>query len=481
MFPQHHFNFSRLAALLGVIVLAFPLTAFCMMAGRADFVVGKVEAIAADGTRRTLVKGSEINVGETINTNVGARAQIRFNDGGFISLQPNSLFRVDEFNYQSKADGTEKGFFSLLKGGLRAITGAIGRVNRDTYRVTTPVATIGIRGTGYNAMLSDGLFVNVGEGAISLANNAGLLIVSAGGAAFVANINTPPAPTTEQPQTPPASLNHILYPITNDPTFIAGDVRDASGRPSILSGLGMATGSGYTMDYAYMQCGDGCFGSGSGGLTDVTAHFNGLSQLQQYETTTEGGALGTATVSFAATDGVIGWGRWDGNTEVSPVNGGSPPHPLTNGTFHYVIGIPTATMPTAGTATYNLIGYTTPTATDGTTGWNVSGTLMANFSITTSTSVNLTVENPSLTIPVSYTLNGVLTGTGTTFTTGASPIAVGGGCTTCTASIDGFYAGADASRAGLTYAISDPSTNRNVQGATAFASTGISTTPALSQ
>lgn len=228
MIPQQNFMLSRKAVWLAILASAFPATGYCVVAARADFVIGKVEAIAADGSRHALAKGSAIHIGETINTAEGARAQVRFADGGFISLQPNSLFRVDEFSYQNKTDGTEKGFFSLLKGGLRAITGAIGHVNHNTYRVNTPVATIGIRGTGYNAVLNDGLFVNVGEGAISLTNNTGALVVTAGGAAFVANVDTPPTLTSEQPQIPPARLQPpggLQLPAD----YIAGEQRDAAG------------------------------------------------------------------------------------------------------------------------------------------------------------------------------------------------------------------------------------------------------------
>ena len=463
MFPQYC---SKLAQLLGVIALAFPLTAFSMIAGRADFVVGKVEATTADGARRTLIKGSEINAGETINTDVNARAQIRFIDGGFISLQPNTVFRVDEFNYQNKTDGGERSFFSLLKGGLRAITGAIGHTNRDTYRVNTPVATIGIRGTGYNAMLSDGLFVNVGEGTISLTNNAGLLLVSAGGAAFVANINTPPAPTAKQPQMPPAGLHSV----PDDLTYIVSNDRDPGGSLSILPHL--ASGSGYSMSYAYTQCSvDGCFGSGSGGLTNVTASFSDTSQLQEYQTVAEVGKPGAGAVAYAVTDGIIGWGRWVGNT----VTTGSIPS-LNPGVFDYVIGIPTATMPTSGTATYALLGGTTPTSTDRTLGWNISGTLSTSFSANPTIGVNLVVANPSLPTPVAYNISGSLIGSGATFSTGAAPLAISSSQTSCalgcTASINGFFAGASAERVGLTYNINELGV-RNVAGAAAFASNGI--------
>jgi hypothetical protein len=46
-------------------------------------------------------------------------------------------------------------FFRLLKGGFRAISGAIGKVQHDDYEVATPVAVIGIRGTDYLAVLCD--------------------------------------------------------------------------------------------------------------------------------------------------------------------------------------------------------------------------------------------------------------------------------------------------------------------------------------
>lgn len=70
-----------------------------------------------------------------------------------VSLQPQSEFRIDDYQYAGQTDGQEKGFFSLLKGGLRTITGWVGRTHRENYKVTTNVATIGIRGTEYSAVL----------------------------------------------------------------------------------------------------------------------------------------------------------------------------------------------------------------------------------------------------------------------------------------------------------------------------------------
>ena len=445
MIPQNRFKLTRQAMLLATISAAFPMTGYCA-AGRVDFVIGNVESVATNGIRHPLAKGSEIDAGETINTGAGARAQVRFADGGFVSLQPNTQFRVDQFNYQNKTNGAERGFFSLLKGAFRAVTGVIGHVNKNTYRVATPAATLGIRGTGYNmALRDDGLFVNVGEGAISLSNKAGLLVVAAGNAAYVANFNTAPVLTTEQPLTPPQELR--------EPTFTVADSRDNSGSLDIIS---IASGSGYTMAYA---AGGAVFSTAL--ITGVTTNFVGSSQLVQYNYgvgAPQSGSIGAATVAFSATDGIIGWGRWTGGPTA-----GSAPNPLT-GVFDYVVGIPTTAMPTTGTATYSLMGYTSPTVSNGSTGYTVTGTLSANFG-TPAVAVNMTVANS---IANSFNFVGSVPIAGSTFAS-TTFTTTGGGCTgLCTTSVTGFFSGANASRAGLTYSITGTPVG-SVQGVAAFA------------
>src|SRR3546814_15472343 len=58
---------------------------------------------------------------------------------------------------------SKSGFFRLLKGGFRAVSGLIGRVDHEEYRVSTPVATIGLRGTEYRSEER-----RVGEACVSL-------------------------------------------------------------------------------------------------------------------------------------------------------------------------------------------------------------------------------------------------------------------------------------------------------------------------
>lgn len=439
------FKLRRQTILLGILSATYPMLGYSMTAARADFVIGNVEVVAGDGSRRALLKGAEINAGDAINTAPNARAQLKFADGGYISLQPNTVFRVDEYNYANKTDGSERSFFSLLKGGLRAITGSIGHINRNNYKVATPSATIGIRGTGYKAEVTDnGLLISVGEGAVMLSNNTGPVLISAGKAAFVANFNTRPAPSRIQPNLPPAGFRPFNNQQQSPPP-----VNQLPVLPKLVSG------GGYSLSYAYRSsANNGIAGSPSAA---VDAVFNDLSQLTKYSYISQNGGVGTANPSFSATDGIIGWGRWEGYTEPT----GSIP--LQPGVFHYVVGLPTAVMPTSGSVSYNIMGHTTPTASDGSIGWNVSGNLSVTFS-TLNVGINMSVWNSSN----SYTVTGnatradftVANFTGTNLTTS--------GCGTCSTNVNGFFSGANASRAGLSYQIS--ATNP-VEGVAVFAST----------
>src|SRR5438105_10235791 len=90
----------------------------------------------------------ELGSGDKISTGADGRVQIRFSDGAYVSLQPNTEFEIKSYHYEGKTDGTESAIFGLFKGALRTVTGFVGRVNRNRYQISTPTATIGIRGTG---------------------------------------------------------------------------------------------------------------------------------------------------------------------------------------------------------------------------------------------------------------------------------------------------------------------------------------------
>ena len=118
--------------------------------GRVMRVQGALAAKEVDGKIRKLTLGSPVFEGDTLQSDAASYAVVAFRDGGRITLQEKSVFQVEAFKYD-KAQGQENIALRLIKGGVRVVTGLIGRVNRDNYKFRMSGATIGIRGTGFDA------------------------------------------------------------------------------------------------------------------------------------------------------------------------------------------------------------------------------------------------------------------------------------------------------------------------------------------
>jgi hypothetical protein len=143
---------------------------------------GTLFARTSDGEERRLERRSPIYEGDTVSVGENGFLQMRFIDSTLIALQPKSEFAVEEYVYHGKEDGSGKVVFNLLKGGLRTISGTIGKKDPENYQMKTEVATIGIRGTHYglrycqqscDAGAVDGLYGGVLEGKIHVNAKAG--------------------------------------------------------------------------------------------------------------------------------------------------------------------------------------------------------------------------------------------------------------------------------------------------------------------
>jgi len=197
-------------------------------AGRAGFVKGTVIAKAGSGRARAVAAGDPVFTGDSLVTGNNAYAVVLFRDESRVTVMPNTEFRIDRLVYDAAAPAEGEGFFSLVRGGLRAVSGAIGRYRRDAYRMRTAVATIGIRGTAYdlycagacvnpdpNATGGDGLYVDTLEGIIDFdganplpADQSPVFIGSSGMLPYaVANmpieITVPRPDTVQLPPVPP--------------------------------------------------------------------------------------------------------------------------------------------------------------------------------------------------------------------------------------------------------------------------------------
>ncbi|WP_415881930.1 FecR domain-containing protein [Neptuniibacter sp. QD34_54] len=166
------------------IVVAVVFSPSAMSAEKAGHVllsVGSNTAQLPKSDVRLLKRKSEIYSLDSIATGSKGRLQIRFTDGSRLSLRPDTLFNVEEYRFSESNPKDGKSVYRLLKGGLRTLTGAISDNNKENYKVHTPIATIGVRGTHYTLFYCDktcqettraqmGLYGYVLEGEIVVSN-----------------------------------------------------------------------------------------------------------------------------------------------------------------------------------------------------------------------------------------------------------------------------------------------------------------------
>ncbi|MGA7984622.1 MAG: FecR domain-containing protein, partial [Burkholderiales bacterium] len=174
-------------------------------AGRVIATVGDVRVVDRHGIVREATQGGEVREGEVIKTGTNALGQLRLADGTLLSVRAGSVLKIEKFSYAGEHDTKASAFISLAVGGFRWLTGLIGKVNRDGVRVTTPNATIGIRGTDFEPVFvpaaapgepgaaGAGAYVRVYAGEVSIRNLQGIAqSVLPNQVAFAAIGGTPP-------------------------------------------------------------------------------------------------------------------------------------------------------------------------------------------------------------------------------------------------------------------------------------------------
>ena len=175
--------------------------------GTVTHLSGVLVAKRADGGTRLLSVKSAVREGETLSTEQGTYARLKFRDDAEVVLRPSTQLKIDAYQYQNARPERDSVLLNLLKGGMRSVTGLIGQRSRDKVRFGTGTATIGIRGTHFGmllcqndcagiasaASLANGLHVDVIDGAITLSNRAGQQVLLAGQFGYVRDLNTRPA------------------------------------------------------------------------------------------------------------------------------------------------------------------------------------------------------------------------------------------------------------------------------------------------
>ncbi len=122
-------------------------------AGKTIMARGRVDA-KADLQIRPLQRLSPVYPIDVVSTGTDSSSQLRMTDGALLSMQADTTLAIN--NYQVDAGNASSTVtMELLKGGLRTITGTLPKAGQS-YELNTPVASIGVRGTHYEARLQQG-------------------------------------------------------------------------------------------------------------------------------------------------------------------------------------------------------------------------------------------------------------------------------------------------------------------------------------
>lgn len=468
--------------------------------GRVLVAVGEVSALRG-GREIRLQTTSLIEAGDRVRTGAASNAQIRLTDESIVALRPETEFVFTEYRYPSKDDGSERAFFRLLKGGLRTITGLVGRRNHQNYGIETATATIGIRGTHYVLMLCeqnclnadgsrapDGLYGNAtgfsfGTNRVSATNKTGEKVFGVNEPFHVPDANAEPRRLIAPPdfladRLPGRDRNQAKGPGKEGVQDVAGEIsdgrasatlpppaalpeiateeRDSAGQLAVLGTPLPGVGNG---GVAYIINSSTSF---SQALVNATLTADARGQLAAFSDGQNTGTAGSGGATDAGSNSAAGnlhWGMWP----TASVNGS----PVTY--LHYIVG-DAPSLPGTGVFTYSPVGGTQPTNAAGMTGAFLGGTVTVNFTPGTLQLNNWAVAFNNAT----YTQSGAA---GASF--GRSPGFGGqinwscsGTCSGTGGTVSGNYAGSftgsNAEGMGVVYGVFDTGNNGQIIGAQGF-------------
>jgi hypothetical protein len=188
-------------------IAAALLSGFACGSAEAQEAIGTVSRIQGEvsGTRGGNATALELNTSvfrnETVSTGKAARLELTFADTTRLTLGENAKLTLDRYVFNSTAG---RGILKFgVAGAFRFLSGQLSKLASTDASVTTPFATVGIRGTEFwGGPIDDQVLgVFLVEGAVSVSNAAGQRILNRPGQGTnIAASGAAPGPVTFWPQ-----------------------------------------------------------------------------------------------------------------------------------------------------------------------------------------------------------------------------------------------------------------------------------------
>lgn len=138
--------------------------------GVISFAIGQGSVLRAGGGATPTERGVRIHVGDRIETTSSGQVHIRFVDDGAVSVRPDSVLVVQDYVYDPTRPDLSEVRLKLDKGVGRSISGGATEQDKSRFRLNTPIAAIGVRGTDF--------IVQAEPGAVRATVAAGAIVVA---------------------------------------------------------------------------------------------------------------------------------------------------------------------------------------------------------------------------------------------------------------------------------------------------------------
>jgi hypothetical protein len=221
---------KKISVLLAFVALLFAELAFAQGAAVVTSAVGITQVQTGSGAPRALRVGDQVLQGDTISTGAASSVVLRFDDGEVTALTQNSRMTITAYQYEP---ASQKGnmLLSLVTGGMRAITGLLGRNTPDRVAYRAATTTIGIRGTDVS-IGTDGtnVVISVTTGTIVVTLNGQDYVLNAGQAGYIQGNKFTVGP-------PPPALSGLGFAI-RDLQGMTGELNRALAAQQATAGQG---------------------------------------------------------------------------------------------------------------------------------------------------------------------------------------------------------------------------------------------------
>lgn len=160
-----------LGALLALATLALPVPARAdalpPAVGHVSLLIGEAKVLRKGGTVEALKRGASIQVGDRVETGANGHVHVRFIDNAAVSVRPDSSLEIQAYRFDAANPLGNEVRLVLDQGTSRSISGGATQADKNRFRLNTPLAAIGVRGTDFVVQASDsGVRATVAEGAI---------------------------------------------------------------------------------------------------------------------------------------------------------------------------------------------------------------------------------------------------------------------------------------------------------------------------